>query len=421
MATPIKKRFKVWEGNSYRTCYPYTYPGGGKSGWRFNWRKDQTEKWRGIFKDTKEEITEAARKNLIECATGEIIWTALPGSRRDFLAQVHRESSIADQEAILQFIKDRQKSGLIKDAVQRFVAYKITAKNGVETEHLATVRRDLENLAERHGELAVIDITIDQLTSWWHDRTGTAGPARRAGIRTNVIGFFNWCQKDGIAGSGRYHTAHRLPPIDPGEGQLQIFTLEQFEFYLSIIEKEWLPMAIMGAFQGVRPEELAPKKKRGKSRLQWEHLNWDFESVGLPKKVAKGGKKARVFQMHEVTAAWLKAYGVDETWTGHICPANPSEVQIGKKRLTKIWGEKLKERFPEDFPDGWPKDVLRHSYASYRNGIIQNLNTVALEMGTSEGELHGHYNNPRTLAQGEAWFAFTPDKLGLKLPYLKAA
>lgn len=58
--------------------------------------------------------------------------------------------------------------------------------------------------------------------------------------------------------------------------------------------------------------------------------------------------------------------------------------------------------------DGWPKDVLRHTYASYRNATLRNLAALAEEMGTSVRILEKHYHNPRAEAEGQQWFALRP-------------
>lgn len=60
------------------------------------------------------------------------------------------------------------------------------------------------------------------------------------------------------------------------------------------------------------------------------------------------------------------------------------------------------------FETGWPKDALRHSYGSYRNAVIRSLSQVAEEMGSSEDMLRKHYHNPRSKAEGEAWFNLRP-------------
>jgi len=408
-----RKKFKVTWGNASIWVVPY------RDGWRFHWRETFTSPWQHTFRKLKADATEAADQYLRKLP-GVIDWEALPPGRRAFLEAVHRASSENDQAAVLAFLAGRKKSGALSDAVKRFNAFKVASKGGKETDHLATVRRDLENLADAFSGEMVIDVPLDKLAAWLDARTGDAGDHRRKGIRTTLVMFWNWCQKDGIAGNERYHVAHRLPTIDPGAGKLEIFSLEELEFLLSIVEAKWFPLIILGAFEGIRPEELAPKETNDKPGLTWENIQWDFDSILVPKEVAKGvgsRKRKRLIPLHPVTRAWLEAYGVEKTWTGRICLENPTEVH---PRATTIWGKALAERFPARFTE-WPQDVLRHSYASYRNAVVRNLHQVAEEMGNSEDMLHQHYNNPRTDAQGEEWFNFYPQDAKSLASYLKVA
>ena len=100
-----------------------------------------------------------------------------------------------------------------------------------------------------------------------------------------------------------------------------------------------------------------------------------------------------------------------------ICKRNPSEVYWKSERLTTLWGRMLNEKFPGNFPE-WPQDSLRKSFASYRIATVRSTAQVSLEMGNSDEMLHGFYNNPRTHAEGEAWFDFTPDRAKVIAPYL---
>jgi integrase len=414
MATPQRKSFQVKSGNSHISVYPYRHPETGKEGWRFAWRKTIRDKWSYVTAGTKAEIEGKAEKKLGEMAVGGTVWSSLSPARLAFHEAIEREVSPEDESAVLAFIAGRKKSGSLADAVTRFVAWKVAAKKGKETAHLATVRRDLESLAKTFPKSLVIDVTLEQLAAWWDERTGGAGDARRKGIRTTLVMFWRWARKDGIAGSEPDTVAQRLPSIEAGEGKLEIFNLPEFEFLLSIAEKEWYPLLILGAFEGIRPEEIAPKKDNVKPGLRWEHIDWDWDVIRVPKEVSKTGR-ARIIPLHPAARAWLEAIGAGPTWTGVICEQNPTEVS---PRATTTWGKALAQKFPDRF-DGWPQDALRHSYASYRNAVIRNLPQVAEEMGTSEDMLHGHYHNPRIKQQGEAWFQFLPAEAETRAAWLK--
>ncbi len=398
--------------------------------WRFAWRAKATDKWSYTVRNTKADIEEAAEKRLGLLATGSLDWYALPIARRQFLEDIHRAASEADQDALLAFITSRRKSAALPDAVSRFMAWK-TAGLEADTPHLAQVRLDLEHFAATYPEAILTDLRLPQLEQWWNDRTGTAGSARRKAIRGNLVSLWRWALRDGIAGNDPVTVAERLPQIDAGKGKLEILEVTELEFLLSTVEHQWFPLIVLGAFQGLRPEEIAPKQgkktepKPGKPQrkvspakpgMRWEFIDWEWNSIRIPPEISKTGR-ARVLPFHPAARAWLEAYGVGPTWTGPICLENPTEVS---PRATTTWGKALAKAFPDRFT-AWPQDALRHSYASYRNAVVRNLPQVAEEMGTSEEMLHGHYHNPRTTRQGEAWFAFLPSSAKRLAPYLRAA
>jgi hypothetical protein len=72
-----------------------------------------------------------------------------------------------------------------------------------------------------------------------------------------------------------------------------------------------------------------------------------------------------------------------------------------RRRVVELANEWLREQHPEEPPIVWVQDILRHSYASYRDGAGVNINDLAREMGNSPRTIYAHYLNPRT--NGITW------------------
>jgi len=53
-------------------------------------------------------------------------------------------------------------------------------------------------------------------------------------------------------------------------------------------------------------------------------------------------------------------------------------------------------------------DALRHSFASYRLALTQNMAALALEMGNSPDMIHRHYLDLKHDDEGSEWFAIRP-------------
>ena len=56
----------------------------------------------------------------------------------------------------------------------------------------------------------------------------------------------------------------------------------------------------------------------------------------------------------------------------------------------------------------WPCNVLRDSFISYRNAIVQSADQVALEAGNSASIIFKHYRELTTPEVAEKWFSILP-------------
>ena len=56
----------------------------------------------------------------------------------------------------------------------------------------------------------------------------------------------------------------------------------------------------------------------------------------------------------------------------------------------------------------WPRNVLRHSFISYRIAKVKSVDQVALEAGNSPTIIFKHYRELTTEDQADAWFAILP-------------
>ena len=221
-------------------------------------------------------------------------------------------------------------------------------------------------------------------------------------IRSYLVGLWNWAVKDGIH-PATVTAAQKLPRVKDVARERDIIILTPRGFYALAEEikpkfRGWL---VLCALCGMRPEEVSPvqdaaKTRRDKRGILLEEIDWRFKMIRVPKEVSKV-KTVRNIPLSETALAWLKWAGIEEGQTGPVCLENPTEAEE-TKRLGKVV-----------FKTGWPQDVLRHSYASYRNAELHNLPKVAEEMGTSVRMLNQDYHNPRAEEEALEWWAMRPD------------
>jgi hypothetical protein len=56
----------------------------------------------------------------------------------------------------------------------------------------------------------------------------------------------------------------------------------------------------------------------------------------------------------------------------------------------------------------WPRNVLRHSFISYRIAVVKSADQVALEAGNSPAIIFKNYRELATDDEAAAWFNILP-------------
>jgi len=152
---------------------------------------------------------------------------------------------------------------------------------------------------------------------------------------------------------------------------------------------------VIGAFAGIRAEEIRPDAKSKKSPLLWEDFDWDAEVIRVRKGTSKVKRKRNVPLLPalvEFLRPWHNATG----------PVMLKGNKKEKLRLGKLIG-------------GWKHNCLRDSFASYRTAITGSEAQTALEMGNSVSMVQRSYNDAQDKSVADAWFGIRPD--GKVIPF----
>jgi hypothetical protein len=392
----MNKKHRVTHAGRSLTVYRWTHPTSGAKRWRYAWQSDAGG-WRYSTHRTLADAEASALLRLREMDSAAFRWHDLAEDRQRWLAEIHRLASPGDERAVVDFLAGRQKSSDIGAAVAAFRDWKVTSA-GELTPHLKQVLRTLDQLAETFAGRQVADIHAPDLADWLAMRADGLSAKRAKDLRGSLAMFWSWCRKQGIAGSEGPTPVERLPVPKIGSHAMRVLAPDELAAILGAVRREWRAWVVLGAFAGLRPEEIAPAESKlaNKRGLRCEEIDWDFGVIRVPAVVSKI-KRPRIVPMSDALRAGLLWAGIEPGMQGKVClrnPAKPGEL----KRLGKIL-----------FGGEWPKSAIRHSFGSYRNAILRNLPQVAEEMGTSVNMLHAHYHNPRAEAEGVAWFAVRPD------------
>jgi integrase len=394
MKKTAKTTVRVSRGTSSVKIYRWKHPSSGRLCWRFAWL--DAGKWRYVTRSTRDEAELAAQDVLKEQSEG-LVWSALSPARRRFLEEVHRQCREEDQGTFLMFLHSRAKSGEIRGAVDRFSEWMETTAGEV-TPWVRQVNAIAKRLGESFAGRAVVDVHLADLKAWWEADSAGKSAKTRQSLRSVLVSIWNWFQREGLAGMDAVTVAERLPVVATAHGERRILSVEELARVLAEVREPWRAWVVLGAFAGLRPEEIAPmptSKKKGKRGLMAQEIDWKFKVIHLPSEVSKVGYPRRV-PISEACMAWLRWAGITETTIGPVCSVNPTRA--GE---TARLGDEV-------FLGKWPQDVLRHSYGSYRNAQLRNMPQVAEEMGTSVTMLHRHYHNPQPQELGEEWFSLLP-------------
>jgi integrase len=151
----------------------------------------------------------------------------------------------------------------------------------------------------------------------------------------------------------------------------------------------WRPALALMLFAGLRSEELAG---RGKAAMTWRAVDVVGRTIRVPAESAKTGRARLLQGLPEALWAWLGAPGQDAS---RICPGlSINAVRWAQKRLGRAW----------------PKNALRHTFATYAVAATGEPDRVAGWLGHEGGArlLHAHYAGLARRAEGEAFFALRP-------------
>jgi integrase len=135
-------------------------------------------------------------------------------------------------------------------------------------------------------------------------------------------------------------------------------------------------MLAIGAFAGLRDAEI--------KRLDWNEIDLARGHIEVKASKAKSARR-RIVQIQPNLGSWLAPYS---TMTGRLVPVGARRKLDAIRKAAGL--------------NHWPKNGLRHSFASYRLGAIHDAPRVAAELGhTSPQMLYAVYRELVLPEEGE--------------------
>lgn len=206
------------------------------------------------------------------------------------------------------------------------------------------------------------------------------GPRRRNNVRDDIIAFFRWCRKRAYLPEGQT-AAERTDKLAEPPPRKEFFTVAEFRKILSAADEAWIPWLAIGAFAGLRAEEI--------QRLDWSNVLLTRGMIDVLAETAKT-RRRRLVPISDNLAAWLAPHAQASG------PVIANRIDHNIVALRNRLGIK------------WPDNGLRHSFGSYRLALTQNAAQLAEEMGNSVQMIRRHYAEAVFPDEAQEWFSIAP-------------
>jgi len=309
--------------------------------------------------------------------------------------------------------------GTLKDAVEVYLGLKKVSSQSTEivtaakkyideTKSIASPytwsdrKRRVNGFAESVAGQLVCDVEPKVFLNALAERTSNtnADNSRRA-----LSAFFTWAIRENLTD---LNPISKIPSFKSSKknGAAVVLSIPQAQFLLKQLDESFkiepAGFVLLSLFAGIRPMEfrkrITHEGKRKTVMLTWEDLLDD--SIRISSELSKTGTP-RLVPINDTLKKWLKWLRKKNggTLTGPIVNG----------RFNFTWADWKNEHAP-DLP--WSaKDILRHSYGTYRVSQAKEVGKIALEMGNSEAIVKKHYWDAlRSSKEAEQFWSLAPPK-----------
>jgi integrase len=252
-------------------------------------------------------------------------------------------------------------------------------QDGASQAYLRLLKTTLTRFATKFpGDLVNVD--AHQIDTWLRS-LNVALCTRNSMLRCIKI-FFTFARSRNYLPEERNTAAENLKITKVVTDDMTIFDPETMAKLLHNAPPDLIPILAIGAFSGIRMAEL--------DRLDWSAVDLERRIIELRAGQAKTGSR-RVIPVTDNLAAWLEPL----ERKGMVVPSVKAHHRAVAAHAAALKIE-------------WPRNVLRHSFISYRIAIVQSADQVALEAGNSATIIFKHYRELTTESEADKWFGILP-------------
>jgi integrase len=254
-------------------------------------------------------------------------------------------------------------------------------KDGRAPMYIADLKKRLARFCADFGKRPIAGITVEELDNWL--RNLDCSPKSRANFRANIGVMFSYAERRRVIDQNPVLRTAQPKLVDKPP---EIFSVDELAALLHAAlanAPEVVPMLAIGAFAGLRESEI--------KRLAWSEIDQRRGHIEIKSSKAKSARR-RIVEMQPNLRDWLRPYA---GMTGAVVPVN------ARKKLDMIRKDAGLTR--------WPKNGLRHSFASYRLAATHDAPRVASELGhTSPHMLYSTYRQVVLVEEAERYWKIIP-------------
>jgi len=286
------------------------------------------------------------------------------------------ESLTAMATAYRKFFKPLTRRVTVPGLVAELLAAR--KQDGASRTYVGQLKSILTRFAEAFpGE--ILGITSSDLDAWLRGFKLSAGS--RNAMLACVKVLFSYARSQNCLPAEQMTAPEQLKKVKVTHDDVAVFSPEEMQSILHAAPMHLIPILAIGAFAGIRMAEI--------NRLDWSAIDLDRGMIELRAGQAKTASR-RIIPITDNLRAWIEPL----PRKGKVVPVKELHREVtALARSLKM---------------AWPRNVLRHSFISYRIAKIKSADQVALEAGNSPSIIFKHYRELTTEEQADKWFGIMP-------------
>jgi integrase len=251
-------------------------------------------------------------------------------------------------------------------------------RDGMSERYIGQLRSSL-GLFARAFPGPIMDVQPEEIDAWL--RGGDLAPVTRNNRLTVLRVLFGFAKQRNYLPETESTAAERMSKVKVRNDDVEIFTPAELRRLLHTAPPHLIPILAIGAFSGIRMAEL--------NRLDWSAVDLERGHIELRASQAKTASR-RIIPITANLRAWIEPL----PRTGKVV-----RTALLHREVTAL-ARALKLE--------WPRNVLRHSFISYRIATVKSVDQVALEAGNSAAIIFKHYRELAIEADADKWFGILP-------------